>query len=816
MNRPGARALPEKPAAAAPAPGSSAAAKPTAPAPASASPKPGTPARYGSKMVVDEDDPFGIGAAGGAQVIPAALKPEKGRLQKTVCPMCEQANFIPKTALGKSVRCANPKCMVPVFTAVDPAEQKAERKPTRLSDEAEAQRRAAEETLPRRRSPILLYAVAAVVLVALTALVVTQLNRKPDTTQFAQSLDLSELQRLAEEDATKAAAQQAADQAAAAKAAENPAKELEDNIRRMIALARSEMRDKALARRMTGDLWLRLGRSEEAATEFNQLLVVDKTRGFYRMQPQLARYWRSRAAGETQLASESLQLAETEARQRSFPRTGRAATDAALALATALAAEGRLPDAAGLVSSRQLDRTIPANIDQMSGTAWLFVAAQCRDQGVPAPPALECLLWADPLPTAVAAVLAARGQWQAAIDWAVLPGDGRATADALAAIADRVHASGLPAATQAAPLIEAAAAKLTSPQLRLKVLAATAAAKRDATALQTCLEALRQLPETPAWALPDLASLLQKELPDRALSLTAASAAAETLRAACLMNHPEHAKAALAELRRHLAAAAPPTGEARGLLAEIKGDESNVRRQIQTALRESDAGRLDALYRTAVSRSTSIAQVAEDRRSQFVLLLSRIAASGGTDLLKQSLNDAPELIAELQLDELRGLVAFSALIGGKPLPELAITTATAENTTPRTTIPQMLVELGRVVGASAALDATNPTDALRWIEQGTETLPAVRSAFAAEFSARLAKTLDPPTLLPAIAACKNGLWREECFEIAGKTLAERGLAPAVGAWATSSRTPPQDHIALLYGTGLSLLANLSKPATIQP
>ncbi len=820
MNRPGARPVPEKPAAASSAAASSAspaaASGAAGKAPSAASAKPAAAGRFGGKMVVDEDDPFGIGATGGGQVIEAVLKPEKGRLQKTVCPMCEQTNFIPKAALGKSVRCANPKCMIPVFTAVDPAEQKAERRPTRLSDEAEAQRRAAEEALPRRRSPVLLYVAGAAILAGLTALVVSQLNRKPDTTQFAQGLDLSELQRLAEEDSAKAAAKQAADQSAAAKAAQNPAKELEDTIRRMIALARSEMRDKALARRMTGDLWLRLGRAEESATEFNQLLVVDKSRGFYRMLPQLERYWRSHAAGDTQAAADALSLAETEARQRSFPRTGRAATDAALALAAVLAAEGRLPDAAGLVASRQLDRSIPANIDQVCGTAWLFVAAQCRDQGVPAPPALDCLLWEDPLHTAVAAALATRSRWQAAVDWAMLPGDGRPSADALSAIADRANALGLPAATQAAPLIEAAAAKLTSPQLRLKVLAATAAAKRDATALQTCLDGLRQLPETPAWTLPDLPSLLQKELLDRSASLTATSAAAEAFRAAMLMNHPEHAKTALAELRRHLAAAAPPTGEARSMLAEIKADESAVRRQIQTALRESDPGRLDVLYRKAVSRSTSIAQFADERRSLFVLLLSRIAASGGADLLKQSLNEAPELVTELQLDELRGLVAFAALTGGKPMPELAITTSRAAAVTPRSTLPLMLVELGRVAGHAAALEATNPTDALRWIEQGTNTMPAVRGAFTAEFSGHLAGTLEPPAVLSAIAACKNGLWREECFEIAGRKLGERGLEAGVRTWATSGKTPPQDHICLLYGTGLSQLARLSKPVTAQP
>ncbi|TWW08268.1 hypothetical protein E3A20_26020, partial [Planctomyces bekefii] len=127
-------------------------------------PSGGTGGKPGGRMVVDEDDPFGIGAGGASQAVAASLKPEKGRLQKVVCPMCEQVGFIPKAALGKSVKCANPKCMVPVFTAEDPAEQKSERRPTRLADEAEAIRRAAEASAPRKRNPLLIYGVAGVVL----------------------------------------------------------------------------------------------------------------------------------------------------------------------------------------------------------------------------------------------------------------------------------------------------------------------------------------------------------------------------------------------------------------------------------------------------------------------------------------------------------------------------------------------------------------------------------------------------------------------------------------------------------------------------
>lgn len=814
IGRPGARPVPQKPAAPAQAPSNSPAAA------TSATDKGGTDSdkggskppggsRYGSRLVVDEEDPFGIGRSGAAQVIEASLKPDRGRLQKAICPMCEQTNFVPKSALGKSVRCANPKCMVPVFTAVDPADAKAERRPVRLADEADAQRRAAEEAVPKKRTPVLLYLVGGIVLLGITGLVVTQLNRKPDNSQFVKGLDLSEIQRLAEEDAAAEAAKAEAEKAAAAAAAVNPAQELEDGIRRMIALARSDMRDKPLARRMTGDLWLRLGRAQEAATEFNQLIVVDKTRSFYRMQPQLARYWRSRAAGDAAAATESLQLSEVEVTQRNFPRTGRAATDAALALATALVVEGRAADAAGLVASRQMDRSIPANLDQAWGTAWLFAAAQCRDGGVRPPSVFDALLWSDPLHTAVAVSLSARGQWQAAADWSLLAGADRPAADSLTAVAERAAVAN---ATEAAAIIDAAAAKLTDNGLKLRVQAAVAAIRKDAAAADACLTGLKAIPDIPGAAIPDLPVLIQKELSDRSSALIAVLAAGELLRTTILLKNPATISAAAAELRRHAASAAPPAAETRTLLAQIRSDESAVRKRIQTELRENDPGRIAAMYRTGMNRASSLSQSAEDRRSLLVITLCRASAAGGGSAVRQALNDMADLQAEVQLDELRGLIALAAMAGKDPIAEFAIPEPGAATAPPPTTLAPMLVELGRAAGAAAALEGTKPGNALQWLDQGIEPLPTLRAALAVELAERVSGSTDVTTALTAISSLRNGLWREECFEASGQVLGARGLSADIRAWSSTAKILAQEQIALGYGLGLSQVRSLSAGA----
>lgn len=64
-----------------------------------------------------EDDPFAFKTESHDASVRVALKPAKGRTYEVVCPMCETKGYIPQSAAGTNVRCANPSCMVPVFEA---------------------------------------------------------------------------------------------------------------------------------------------------------------------------------------------------------------------------------------------------------------------------------------------------------------------------------------------------------------------------------------------------------------------------------------------------------------------------------------------------------------------------------------------------------------------------------------------------------------------------------------------------------------------------------------------------------------------------
>lgn len=114
--------LANKPAAAAPSapkPTKAPPAKPDStptrkPASSSSGSRPNTPARPASPT---GKDPFAVDPTTLKGVTPLSRKRTPQNPEKIVCPMCDTAGYAPVAASGKDVRCANPKCMVPVFTA---------------------------------------------------------------------------------------------------------------------------------------------------------------------------------------------------------------------------------------------------------------------------------------------------------------------------------------------------------------------------------------------------------------------------------------------------------------------------------------------------------------------------------------------------------------------------------------------------------------------------------------------------------------------------------------------------------------------------
>ena len=109
-------------------PAAKGAAAPSVSAPA----KPAATANPAAKsQSTGDDNPFDSPAPVMGKSIQLLAKPDKGKLHRVICPMCETAGFTSKKAAGREVRCANEKCLVPTFTA-PPLEEEAE--PARVEE----------------------------------------------------------------------------------------------------------------------------------------------------------------------------------------------------------------------------------------------------------------------------------------------------------------------------------------------------------------------------------------------------------------------------------------------------------------------------------------------------------------------------------------------------------------------------------------------------------------------------------------------------------------------------------------------------------
>ena len=789
--------------------------------PTSASPP--APARAasgstGSRNKVDEDDPFGIGNAAASQsAVHATEKPDKTRLHKVTCPMCEQVGFVPKSAVGKSVRCANEKCMVPIFKATESGESITPRKPSRLSDEAASARKAAEISQPAKRNPILIYAIVGVIVLALTAGLLVFLKKKPDESSLRAPVSIPQSgDGESEEEETirlAAEAEAVADAGAAVPVAKAKVMAM---AKQMISLARQpNLRDKAWARRMTADLFLQSDDATLAAQELKQLLVVDRTKAFYRIEPHVTQYWKHSAAGNAELAAAALALALAE--QNSIPKTGRAGTEAALSLASVLVADGKVAEARALIALRQLDTTITANRDMLESVAWLWIADHIHGELIPLPSVTDVLALSEPLHTAVAYDLALHQRWSEAIAWSIDSKDSGVVSESLTVLAT------IAGAAKAPPAIFEQIAKAipsTDPVIAVQVHAALAAATKDTVQLDAAIAAMAVLQVPEAMQLPTTQQITGNYGSERRHELLRATAVAEVVRAALICGDAEKAQSFMIRLRAELDAAAPPTRGVRVLTLEVSHNESAARQRIANDLKTSNSSQIDKAFKeyrrhlVSDGNQSGLFVIAEDRRLRAIQLLSRIIHAGGATVVQSALADqASGWADEIMLDDLTGL--------------LAVATLQSRQTLANVMQPDPQLKMDRIEAGYAALAArVAPVLASAWANRDKQLpaalqalengcgpeLPGMRQAYVNELVASMAReTADPGYVLTAIGALKNGDWKEEAFLIAGRHFANRNMEGAVEKWIADQRLPALEQITLMYGMAQVIIDRVNDP-----
>ncbi|MEZ6033818.1 MAG: proline-rich domain-containing protein [Planctomycetaceae bacterium] len=796
---------------------------PTGKPPGSTSASPARPAS-GSRTTVDEDDPFGIGnSSAAASAIQATEKPDKSRLHKVVCPMCEQVGFVPKSAIGKNIRCANEKCMVPVFKATESGGKTAERKPARLSAEAASVTKAAEAALPKKRNPIVVYAVAGGVLLVLVSGLLTVLNRKQDDPSLREKIVIPSDPNV--ESPEEEEARLAAEAAAAAKAAESlpdPKADVAAMAKQMIVLARQpNIRDKAWSRRMTADLYLQSDEPTLAAQELNQLLAVDRSKSFYRIEPHVTQYWQRMASADKDAARRSLELALAE--RDGIPKSGRAGAEAALSLAAVLVAEGKVAEARALVDSRRVDTSITANRDMLTSVAWFWIADHSRENVIPVPSATDIMVWTDPLHTVVACDLALHQRWTEAISWSLAGQSAAVVSASLTEVATIAGAASAPPIVFQ-QLIEAIPPG--KPEIDVRVRAAVAAATHRPSGLDEAIAAVDKLSAPMPLKIPTTQQIAEKYSSEREEELHRAVAVAEVVRAAIICGSPEKARSLMVRLRAELDAAAPPTRAVRVLALEVSGkDESAARQRIANDLKTTNSSVIDRTFteyrRHLINNGnpSGLYVITEDRRLRAVQLLSRIIRAGGAAMVQEALQDPSSGWSdEVMLDDLSGLLAVAALQSNQTPPVPIPSDPSWKMDTIAAGHASLVAKIAPVLMAAWMTRASQPAAGLKALESdcGNE-LPGLRQAYVNELVASLARTTDDVgVVLKAIGTLRNGVWREEAFLIAGRQFASRNFEENVKKWIVGNRMPALEQISLTYGMAQVMIDRISAAAVAAP
>ncbi|MBI1348972.1 hypothetical protein GC163_22090 [bacterium] len=340
-------------------------AKPAAPkAPAAKSPTKPAPEKKPANKSAGDDLPFDTSANIPTTVIQAARQESKGRSLKVVCPMCETVGYVPTSAAGKDVKCANPKCMVPVFNAPVP----------------EPEPVAPPKPVKKAGNPVMLGAITFVVMAAVGAGAYLYSTR-PTNEVFVKPIDLTNIPKETSPTEPTEATGSQTQTAANTPASSDPApaatgKQQQQLIAEILKeslqtslLSGSRNRSKPYCRRLAAEAFAYAGDTNGARQQIDALGKVGGAElKFYQASPWINIFWQERQAGKAEAATAALNAAlqSTE----NLPKRGWDQLDIATRLAVALVLSDRIDEAQTLISAHQT-----TDLDGEVSPAFLWLAA---------------------------------------------------------------------------------------------------------------------------------------------------------------------------------------------------------------------------------------------------------------------------------------------------------------------------------------------------------------------------------------------------------------------------------------------------------
>ena len=746
------------------------------------------------------DDPFAIAQSPTAQkAIQCARKPVKGRLHRVVCPMCDTQGFIPKSAVGKQVKCANKECMVPIFTAPGAEPEVKTRAPARISDEALATEKKLEKP-SSAKNPVVMYGIVVAVLLVATLGLVFLLNRPSGEDQkLNQPYDMSKFSSDDNDDS-----EASVDDSPAAKdsTAENgidyrgKAIELVDT---MIETARENgNRDKAFCRRLTGDAWLRLGMPDEAKKEFEQMRFVagqtQRDTAYYRIEPVTAEYWRERLTGNGAAAGKLLSDAKSLA--DGIPNSGGVALESAIALAAVLVDSNDIVGATTLITNLQRDTSISSQIDAVRHAAWVSTASSLSDAGrMPLPP-LEVFSWNEPMITAVGLQLATLGQWKSATQWSTSL-TGLTASDTFAVVAGQMVAVNADAAAKES-LVAAAASNNAEVAMRTNAVLSPGDAA-DAFWVKAS-EAGSAFSNAATMPMPDFEGVIASNTPDLSTVRLQAEGIADFATACLRRGDNAAAVKSIQSLYQVMTSVLPPTADVRKASTAIEKRDRDVQKQIASDLGLSDQGEVKTkfiAYRRGIDR---FSRAAEERRLRLITMLARVVSRGGAATVQQAMASDEGLRQEVGLDRLSGLLYVAAACSGQDLPAaLTVDPSLAVLISGRSDAVAEFAAVDSMVEAAQTYRNKNTAIAVKSLERGT-SVPGLRAAMAVYLVACVAeKASAADVLLATIGELKDKTWQESCYETAARMMTRRGMLDEVLAALNGTIPKPTPRLVALYG-----------------
>lgn len=756
----------------APRPGVAAPGRPGIPA---ATGRPGTPAGAADA----EETPFDMDE-GAKKAIKAAPKPVKGRSHKVVCPMCETEGFIPKSAAGHNVRCANPDCKFPIFESPKLV----------VATKVEA------PPPPKRRLSIISLGIITTLLVSAGGGAAYYFASQPNIRQI-RTVNPSDIPR--EDDGNGPPST-----AGTPREVQEPTTKLalnavpEDWAAQWLKLTNEAWRQEAkfnrsipYCRQQRAEGLAILGRTDEAKTELKELdpLIRDGLQ-HYAFDPRIEIGWKLIRQKKDQGAQEQANFLEKNYSQ--LPRVGRKRFETCSRLAAFFIAKGKPEIARQILDEHQSDKT------EGQLAAMLVCAQEARKPNLGRWQLIQPVVpWSNPQTMSTAFSVAARDNERDALNWAkalTIPDRQREAVTGWAMAVAMVTGN---RADEIGRVAESWDDAQASQLLARAGLAAWFADRKELATdlLNRATLRVDQLSPPPAMAMPTDKQLYKFKPTDLAPLRAGAIASIEVARLQTALGNPSAAVTLFDQAISFLKAMSPPPDQVRARLDQANAIGRDGRREL--VKREWNLKKDDDIKNGAsdyVKALNQLEQAAATRKDILAAVLLRAAEVGLTDAVYARLELTsgesatepepvpPEVFAELiqrpdfaaQKAKLEAMYARAQPnVGEEPRPSLTALRVAAQ--------AGAWERVGQIL--SQCDDRNFETD---W--------------FALVTAGEIAAIAPPGHTLQLLARIDDQPLREDCERFAAAALAQRGDDEAGFVWKWAKDLPQAtERISVLRG-----------------